>query len=161
VNPNETQEKNSQQPFPKWYCVYAYTHTKKNFWGAVLWFEFRASHLQGRHSTTWATLLPHFALVILEIGSHFLPRLAWTTILLFHTIHHHWYDRYIPSHAAFLHWDAGIMNFFCLGWPWTLILQISASKIDRITGISHQCLTEKYYFNNTFAFWHNVFPRTF
>jgi hypothetical protein len=26
---------------------------------------------------------PFFALVILEIGSHFLPKLAWTKILLF------------------------------------------------------------------------------
>jgi hypothetical protein len=32
-------------------------------------FELRASHLQSRHSTTWATLPVHFALVILEMGS--------------------------------------------------------------------------------------------
>jgi hypothetical protein len=26
------------------------------------------------------------------------------------------------------------------GWPWTLILPISASQVARITGVSHQCL---------------------
>jgi hypothetical protein len=31
-------------------------------------FELRASHLQNRSSTTWATLPVHFALFILEMG---------------------------------------------------------------------------------------------
>jgi hypothetical protein len=31
-------------------------------------FEFKASHLQSRHFTTWAIPLVHFALVILEMG---------------------------------------------------------------------------------------------
>jgi hypothetical protein len=48
--------------------------------GVTLSFFFggtEVSHLLGRSSTAWATLLALFAL-ILEIGSHFLPRLAWT-----------------------------------------------------------------------------------
>jgi hypothetical protein len=56
------------------------------FFGGV---ELRASHVQGRHflgrySVAWATPLVLFALVILEIGFHFLFRSAWTTILLFY-----------------------------------------------------------------------------
>jgi hypothetical protein len=38
-------------------------------------FELRSSHLHSRPSTTWATPPVHFALVILEIGSHEL--FAW------------------------------------------------------------------------------------
>jgi hypothetical protein len=58
---------------------------KITFWGAVLEIElpFRTSLLLGRHFTAWATPPPLFALVIFETGSHFLPRLAWTTSLLF------------------------------------------------------------------------------
>jgi hypothetical protein len=33
-------------------------------------FELRASHLQQRYSTTYATFPVHFGLVILEMGSH-------------------------------------------------------------------------------------------
>jgi hypothetical protein len=44
-----------------------------------------------------------FALVILEIGSHLLPRSTWTTIL-FYTSHHHWDDRCILPHPAFFCW---------------------------------------------------------
>jgi hypothetical protein len=34
-----------------------------------LGFELRPLHLQSRHSTAWAMIPVHFALVILEIGS--------------------------------------------------------------------------------------------
>jgi hypothetical protein len=43
---------------------------------AGLGFELRASYLQSRYSTVWATLLVHFALVILEMDSHKLFALA-------------------------------------------------------------------------------------
>jgi hypothetical protein len=29
----------------------------------------------------------------------------------------------------------------CLGWPWVVILLISASQVARITGVSHQHLS--------------------
>jgi hypothetical protein len=45
-------------------------------------FELKASNLLGRHSTTWAIPPTIFALIILEIVFHFLPKLAW--ILLFY-----------------------------------------------------------------------------
>jgi hypothetical protein len=51
-------------------------------WRAVLGIEL-ALCLLGRRSTTWASLPALFVLVIFEIGSHFIPRLAWTVILLF------------------------------------------------------------------------------
>jgi hypothetical protein len=57
------------------------------------------SHLQSRHSTAWATLPIHFALVILEMGV---------------------YQNYL------------------LGWPWTMILQVSPSQVIKIIGVSYQ-----------------------
>jgi hypothetical protein len=48
----------------------------------LLGFE-RASHLLDRCSTVWAIPPALFALVILEVRAHFLPRQTWTTILLF------------------------------------------------------------------------------
>jgi hypothetical protein len=71
------------------------------FFLVVVGFEFRASHLLGRHSSAWVMLLSFFVLVIFEIGSHFLPGLAWTTILLFYTSCCTWDDRYVPPHPAF------------------------------------------------------------
>jgi hypothetical protein len=53
----------------------------------VLGFELRALCLQGKNSTFWVTPLALFVLVILEIGSHFLPTLSWTTNFLFYTSH--------------------------------------------------------------------------
>jgi hypothetical protein len=32
------------------------------------------------------------------------------------------------------------MGLFCPGWPWTLILPISASQVAGITGMSPECL---------------------
>jgi hypothetical protein len=40
----------------------------KGFFFYGMGFELRASRLQSSHSTTWATLSVHFALVILEMG---------------------------------------------------------------------------------------------
>jgi hypothetical protein len=31
-------------------------------------------------------------------------------------------------------------RFFCLVWPGTAVLQISASQVAKIIGVSHQCL---------------------
>jgi hypothetical protein len=46
-------------------------------------FELRASWLLSTLSTTWITLSALFMLSIFEIGSHSMPGLAWTVILLF------------------------------------------------------------------------------
>jgi hypothetical protein len=53
------------------------------FWRVVLEVELRVSHLLGRCSTTSAMPPALFALVISEIGSHFVPRSDCTVILLF------------------------------------------------------------------------------
>jgi hypothetical protein len=60
------------------------------FFLAVLEFELRASCLQGRCSTTSITPSDLFALVILEIGSCFLARPAWTVILLYYASGPYW-----------------------------------------------------------------------
>jgi hypothetical protein len=50
---------------------------------AVLGVELRDSSLQGRCFITPVMLPALFALVIFEIGSHFMPGPAWTVIFLF------------------------------------------------------------------------------
>jgi hypothetical protein len=77
----------------------------------VLGLKLRASHLRGRHSTTWDTLPALFALIILEIGSPFLSMLAWIAILLFYASHCWWDDRCTPSHSTFLV-ETGAHKFF-------------------------------------------------
>jgi hypothetical protein len=105
---------------------------------AVLSIEFRTSCLLDRHSTAWDTPPFLFALVILETGSHFLPRPAWTMILPFYTYDCHWNDRLMPPCLAFFSdWDGGLTNYFCLHCPGKVILPISASQVARITGVSH------------------------
>jgi hypothetical protein len=79
--------------------------------GEVLGFELWASHLLGRCSTTWATLAL-LALVILEIGSPFLPRPAWSAFLLFYASCHSWGGRQVPVCPAFFCWDGGFTNFY-------------------------------------------------
>jgi hypothetical protein len=95
-----------------------------------------------------------FALVILEAGSHFLLKMAWTTS--------HWDNRYTPPHSIF-HWNGvslsqspiwlgmtgdhnspsywlrrgGVSQTSWWGWPGTTILPISASQVARIIGMSH------------------------
>jgi hypothetical protein len=53
------------------------------FYLAVLGFTLMASHLLGRCSTAWAMTPVLFSLIVFEIGSHFLPGLAWISIFLF------------------------------------------------------------------------------
>jgi hypothetical protein len=36
--------------------------------------------------------------------------------------------------------EIGSLQLFCSGWHWTMALLISASQVDRITGVSHWCL---------------------
>jgi hypothetical protein len=39
--------------------------------------------------------------------------------------------------------DGGFVNYlFCPGWPWTTIVPISASKVARITDVSHWSLAK-------------------
>jgi hypothetical protein len=92
-----------------------------SFW-VILGFDLMASCLLGRHSITWAFPVALVALVILEIGSFFLSKPAWTYIL-FYTSHHHWDDRCMPPSSAFF------FGSFYPGWPGTTIPPISASHV--------------------------------
>jgi hypothetical protein len=40
----------------------------------------------------------------------------------------------------------GVLWIICLGWPWTVILQISAFQVARIIGVSHWCLAHLHSF---------------
>jgi hypothetical protein len=103
----------------------------------VLGFELRASNLLDRTSNTQATLPSFFTLVILEIRSYFLPRLAWTMTLLFYTSYLHWDDRHIPLCPALFPLRWWSLKLFCRGCPGTMILPISALHIAGKTGVSH------------------------
>jgi hypothetical protein len=75
-----------------------------------------------------------FALVILEIGGCFLPRPAWTMLLLFYASYHSWDDRCtpLPRTTVASHWLRWSLANICLFWPWTMVLLISASQLARI-----------------------------
>jgi hypothetical protein len=76
----------------------------------VLGFELRASHLLSRCSVIWAAPPILSSQVILEIGSHFLPKLAWNTVLLFYTSCWTWDDRDTTMPRFFLV-RCGLVNF--------------------------------------------------
>jgi hypothetical protein len=76
-------------------------------------------------------VLYHFRYTPRPFGFHssnsvaFLPgHLQWTVILLF-TSHSSWDDRCTPPHPALLV-EMGVLLTFGQGWPWTMILLISA-----------------------------------
>jgi hypothetical protein len=112
-----------------WWCIPVIPEfgrlTRTFFLLLGLGFEFRALGLQSRCPI--ATPPVHFPVVILEMGSHFVPRgLAWN---------HHPPDLSLPKPP----WPAvgynEVSGTFCLG---TSILPISASQVGRITSMSHQ-----------------------
>jgi hypothetical protein len=94
---------------------------------AILGFEFKALHLQGRCSTTWAIPPDLFALDILEIGSCFLPRSARSVILLFYASLCSWDDSSMAPYRVFFSVEMWSHKHFCPGWPITAILLILAS----------------------------------
>jgi hypothetical protein len=58
-----------------------------------------------------------FAVLILEIGSHFLPRLSWTAVLLCYISHCSWDDRCMSPCPPFFCWD-GVQTFFFVWLIW-------------------------------------------
>jgi hypothetical protein len=78
------------------------------------WFEnkrkkLRASCLLGSHPTTWPIPPVLCALVILEIGSCFLPRLAWIATFLFCAS---WQQENDRHPAQLFPTEMGLANFF-------------------------------------------------
>jgi hypothetical protein len=100
----------------------------------VLRFELRALCLQVLYMPPAL-----FALVILEIGSCFLPRPV-TVILLFYTSHCSWDDRNTLHAQLFFCWDEVLYTFLPrLVWnssPSNLCIPVSWD----VTGMSHQHL---------------------
>jgi hypothetical protein len=76
-------------------------------------FELRASCSWERHSTTWAITSTLFGLVVLEVGSHFLPRLSRIMIILFHASHCHCIDSSVTL-CTTIGWDGVSQTFL----PW-------------------------------------------
>jgi hypothetical protein len=83
-------------------------------------FELRASCLLGRNSSALTMTPAIFAMVILELGSHFFPKLAWTEIILFMLPASCWDDRLTLSCLALFNRDGDLINFFLPGLAWNL-----------------------------------------
>jgi hypothetical protein len=99
----------------------------------------RASHLLGRYYTTWAMSSALFALAILEIGSSFLTRLAWT-VILFYASHWFWDDKHTNMSSFFpLRW--GLTKLVMSRLAWNPILPISPTPIAswQVSTISSSC----------------------
>jgi hypothetical protein len=106
--------------------------------------ELRAWCLVGGHCTTWAITPALFALVILDLGSHFLLRPALTTVLVFYASCCSCDDRHAPPCPAFSI-EMGSCELCCSphptpqkNCPRTVTLQSSASQVGRIIGLNHQ-----------------------
>jgi hypothetical protein len=100
----------------------------------VLGFKLRTSHLPGRLSITWATLpAPFFCWVFSRWGSH--EKFAFLFFWQYWGLH----SGPIPwATLSALFCDGFFFRNICLGWLWTVILLISASRVARNTGISHR-----------------------
>jgi hypothetical protein len=95
------------------------------FISVVLGFDFRASHLLGRSSTTWATLpslLTHFSESL--VGQH-LAMIVLPLLLLCR-------DNRNYHHAWLI--EMGVSLTFCLLWPRTMTLSIFVSPVSGIIG---------------------------
>jgi hypothetical protein len=106
------------------------------FLGDILEFEFRASHLLSRYSYQLSHTPSPFALVTFQVRFQIsCPRLAWdqTTVLLPTASH---IAGVVGACLQLVCWDEDLLTF-CLDWPWTVILPVSASLVARITGVSH------------------------
>jgi hypothetical protein len=77
-----------------------------------------------------------FALVIFEIGSHFLPTCAFTAILFM--LSSIWGMTGLHYHAQLFLSRLSLTNFL-LVWPGTVTLQILTSQVARFASVSHQC----------------------
>jgi cation transport ATPase len=95
---------------------------------AVLGFELSVLHFPGRCTTVWVTPSVLFSVAVLVIGFPFLPRPAWTVILLFYASWCCWVGRQV-SYTQLFSILIGSHKLFCLGLPGTTIFLISVSHL--------------------------------
>jgi hypothetical protein len=90
-----------------------------------------------------------FALVIFEIGSCFMPQPTWDLDPPIYAFHIAGVTGGVPTTSSFywLRWG-GVLWMFCLGWPQTLIILISASQVSRIKGVNHHTWLPFFFFYN-------------
>jgi hypothetical protein len=101
----------------------------------VLEFEFRASHLLGRPSTTWTTSATHiFTLVIFWIGSYVFASGGRDHALPIYASHVSGMTG--VHHTQLIAWDRMLLTF-CLSWSQYVFLLISAFWEAGITTVSH------------------------
>jgi hypothetical protein len=96
-------------------------------------FELRALHLLDRCSTTSGMPPALFALVILETGFHFLPRLTWTSDFMFPAFTG---MTDLGHHVQIFPIQMESCKLFGPGCPGTTIL---SSQVARIIDVSHWC----------------------
>jgi hypothetical protein len=70
---------------------------------------------------------------VLEIGSYFMLRLAWTTTFLICALPCNWEERLVLA----IKWLRWVSRNFSPGWLQTSVLLISASKVARVIGMGH------------------------
>jgi hypothetical protein len=68
-------------------------------------------------------------------SSPFCSGYFWGRVSLF--VHRCWDNRLPLPCPTLFHWNVVSHTFFCLSWPRTVILLISASHIAKITHVSH------------------------
>jgi hypothetical protein len=84
---------------PVWVLYLLLLFVILGFGGGVCWYC--SLCLQGWYSTIWAIPPTLYALFIFRDGAHFLPRPAWTVILLFYTSWCNQDDRHVPPCSTF------------------------------------------------------------
>jgi hypothetical protein len=103
--------------------------------GGVLGFELRALTLPGRSFAIGAMPPAFFALVTFQIGFCIY---AWTNHNPpIYTFQSSWDDRCSSPRPSWWRWHLSKFFFFCLCWPQTTTLLMSASQVIRIMGMSH------------------------
>jgi hypothetical protein len=129
-----------------WWLLFIFIYCIYSIFFEVPGFELRASYLLGRCSNAWVIPWDLFALIILEIWSHFLPRLCWIMIMLrflrftrMPGAHH-----CAPPFSIVMGYHKPFL--FCLVWPGTSVLLISAYYGARIIDVIHRHLGQRLIF---------------
>jgi hypothetical protein len=99
---------------------------------------------------TWMThaVMPSIFLLLWGLRNRF-SRWDWNCDLPNLSFPHRWDDRHVLLYPLV---EMEVLQTFCSWWSWTMVLQIWASEVARISGISHQCWAS-YSFHIVFFYW--------